>query len=148
MTPPRLVLDTNVLVSALVFQAGLLSWLRVAWRSNEIRPLAREETTAELIRVLAYSKFGLSAVDQSRLLAEYRPYCETVAIPDPPPDVPECHDPSDSLFLELAIIGKADTLVTGDRDLLALAQEFPVPILAPAVVERMLSGERYWPRPI
>ena len=60
MTPPRLVLDTNILISALLFHAGSLSWLRHAWQSDTIRPLAGRETTAELLRVLHYPKFRLS----------------------------------------------------------------------------------------
>ena len=39
MTPPRLVLDTNALLSALVFPAGAVSWLRYEWQSEAIRPL-------------------------------------------------------------------------------------------------------------
>ncbi len=56
MTPPRLVLDTNVLLSALLFHAGTLSWLRAAWQSEVIRPLASRDTTAELIRVHSCNK--------------------------------------------------------------------------------------------
>ena len=48
MTLVRPVLDTNVLVSALLFHSGALSWLRGAWRSGRIRPLAGQQTTAEL----------------------------------------------------------------------------------------------------
>ena len=53
MTPVRPVLDTNVLVSALLFHSGALSWLRSAWHSGQVSPLASRETAAELIRVLA-----------------------------------------------------------------------------------------------
>ncbi|KAF0146134.1 MAG: hypothetical protein FD153_176 [Rhodospirillaceae bacterium] len=49
MTQPRLVLDTNVLLSALLFHAGSLAWLRHAWQSDVIRPLASRDTTAELL---------------------------------------------------------------------------------------------------
>ena len=61
MTAVRAVLDTNVVVSALIFHSGALSWLRVAWRQGSIRPLVSRETTAELIRILAYPKFALNA---------------------------------------------------------------------------------------
>ena len=66
MTPLRVVLDTNVLLSALLFQAGIVSQLRVEWRSGIIRPLASRQTTAELIRVLGYPKFELTADDDWR----------------------------------------------------------------------------------
>ena len=140
MTLGRFVLDTNVLLSALLFHAGSLSWLRAAWREERLRPLASRRTAAELIRVLAYPEFHLDEDDREHLLADYLPWCETVVIPDPPPDVPRCRDPSDRPFLELAVAGRADALVTGDGDLLALAAGFSVPILTPAAVKDELSG--------
>jgi predicted nucleic acid-binding protein len=44
-----------------------------------------------------------------------------VRIPEPPPAVPRCRDPLDLPFLHLAVAGKADALVSGDGDVLALA---------------------------
>ena len=139
MTPPRLVLDTNILVSALLFHSGRLSWLRGAWSSGRIRPLAGRETTAELIRVLGYPKFRLSDSDRQDILEDYLPFCETAAVPDPPPEVPECRDPFDRPFLELALAARADALVTGDADLQALSDAFVVPILTPAGLKRQLQ---------
>ena len=141
MTPVRPVLDTNVLVSALLFHSGALSWLRGAWRSDRIRLLAGRQTTAELIRVLAYPKFALSHGERQDLLDDYLPFCETVAVPEPPPTVPECRDPFDRPFLELALAGRADALVTGDADILALAKAFSVPILSPADFKQRLLRE-------
>ena len=141
MTPPRLVLDTDVLVSALLFHSGRLSWLRGAWSSGRIRPLAGRETTAELIRVLGYPKFGLIEADRQDLLEDYLPWCESIAVPDPPPAVPECRDPFDRPFMELAIAGGADALVTGDAGLQALADVFVVPILTPAGLKRQLNDD-------
>lgn len=140
MTPIRVVLDTSVLVSTLVFHAGALSWLRDAWRSGRILPLASRETAAELIRVLAYPRLALSARDQRDLLDDYLPFCESVTIPSPPPAVPNCRDPFDRPFLELALAGRSDVLVTGDSDLLALAQEFAVPIRLPSAFGQLLMG--------
>lgn len=140
MTPARLVLDTNVLLSALLFHTGRLSWLRGAWRSDRVRPLASRETTLELIRVLAYPKFALSAEERRDLLDDYLPFCETVVVSDPPPGVPECRDPGDRPFLELALAGRADALVTGDADLLALADTFAVPVVSPAALRRRMTG--------
>ncbi len=141
MTPPRLVLDTDVLVSALLFHSGRLSWLRGAWSSGRIRPLAGRETTAELIRVLGFPKFRLSEADRQDLLEDYLPRCETVAVPNPPPAVPECRDPFDRPFMELAIAGRADALVTGDAGLQVLADVFTVPILTPAGLKRQLYDD-------
>ena len=136
MTAVRPVFDTNVLVSALLFHSGVLSWLRGAWRSGRLRPLASRETTTELIRVLAYPKFALEAHERRDLLDDYLPFCETVAVPHPPPPTPECRDPSDRPFLELAVAGRADALVTGDANIQLLTEVFAVPILSPATFRR------------
>jgi putative PIN family toxin of toxin-antitoxin system len=45
------------------------------------------------------------------------------------PVLPACCDPNDQVFLALAVITKADALVTGDKDLLVLADEFQIPIV-------------------
>ena len=74
MNPVRVVLDTNVLISALLFRAGALSWIRQAWQSNIIRPVASRETTLQLIRVLAYPKFRLTDDDRDDLLGDYLPW--------------------------------------------------------------------------
>ncbi len=118
---PRVVLDTNVVVSALVFASGRAHRLRAALQSGRIVPLASTATARELVRVLAYPKFGLTDAEQEDLLADYLPWATVVRIPDPPPRVPPCPDPFDQPFLHLAVAGRAAVLVTGDRALLALS---------------------------
>ena len=139
MPPPRLVLGTNVLVSALLFPSGRLSWLRQAWQSKAVLPLASRDTTAELIRVLLYPKFRLKEDEREDVLADYLPCCETVAVSGPLA-LPDCRDPFDRPFLELALSGKADALVTGDDDLLSLAPVFSVPILTTNALRDRLEG--------
>jgi putative PIN family toxin of toxin-antitoxin system len=140
MTRPRVVLDTNVLLSALLFHAGSLAWLRHGWRAQTIRPLAGRDTAAELIRVLSYPKFRLTADEREDLLGDYLPWCETVKVPKRI-KVPRCRDPFDRPFLELALAAKAAALLTGDKDLLALAGAFAVPILAPAAFRHRLPED-------
>lgn len=122
--PLRVVLDTNVVLSALVFGGGTAGRLRLGWQQGLFVPLASTATAQELVRVLAYPKFRLSRLEQDELLADYLPYTQTVRIPQPPPSVPDCRDPMDVPFMHLAVAGKAQVLVSGDRDLLALAKEF------------------------
>lgn len=117
---PRVVLDTNVVLSTLLFSQGRLAPLRHAWQQPALLPLVSRATTEELIRVLGYPKFKLNTQDRQELLADYLPYCITVAIPARPPKTPACRDPFDVPFLQLAVSGKADYLVTGDKDLLVL----------------------------
>jgi putative PIN family toxin of toxin-antitoxin system len=123
-SPMRVVLDTNVVLSALVFGGGQAGRLRQAWQQAAFVTLVSTATAQELMRVLAYPKFRLSRSDQSELLADYLPYAQTVRIPQPPPTVPDCRDPLDVPFLHLAVVGQAQWLVSGDKDLLTLAEEF------------------------
>lgn len=127
--PQRVVLDTNIVLSALVFGGGNSARVRRAWQAGAFTPLVSTATAQELVRVLAYPKFRLTAADQEELLADYLPHTTTVRISDPPPNVPECRDPFDIMFLRLAVAGKAKVLVTGDRDLLALAGQTKFTIL-------------------
>ena len=126
---PRVVLDTNLVLSALVFTHGRLTALRHAWRDARGQALVSQATVAELIRALTYPKFKLSTEEQQELLADYLPHCVTVRMPAKPPKTPACRDPFDAPFLQLAIAGKADYLVTGDEDLLSLAKQFSCPIV-------------------
>ena len=140
MMPKRVVIDTNILISALLFESRSLAWLLELWQSNVILPLISRDTAAEFYRVLLYDKFGLSDDVRERYVADYIPWCETVTIPVNI-ETPECRDPSDIPFLELALAGRADALVTGDHDLLALAPAFAVPIITPGEL-RELTADR------
>lgn len=129
----RIVCDTNVVVSAIVFHRGRLGALREIWTRGRAVPLVDKPCMEELLRVLAYPKFRLSASEIEILLGGYLPYAETVA-----PGIgktarlPRCRDPDDQKFLALALRGKAEALVTGDDALLVLNGEVPFDIIAPA----------------
>ncbi|MCY4622508.1 MAG: putative toxin-antitoxin system toxin component, PIN family [bacterium] len=138
MTPPRLVVDTNVVLSALLFWRRSLSWMRRAWTSEQLVLLVSRRTAAELLRVLCYPKFGLDDEEREHLLADFLPWCEAVAVPEGLP-VPDCRDPNDRPFLELAVHAGADALVTGDRDLLSLASIFSIPIVTPTAARDLLT---------
>ncbi len=138
--PTRVVLDTNVVLSALLFAQGRLAPLRSAWRKPALQPLVSAATTKELVRVLSYPKFQLAAAEQQELLGDYLPYCETVRMPPDPPGTLECRDPFDIPFLHLAIMGKADFLVSGDKDLLILADTSSCPIIPAEQLLGMLEG--------
>ena len=135
---PRWVLDTNVVLSALIRPGGVSGRLRLAWQSLRFTPLVSRATAAELIRVLAYPKFKLTSGEQHDLLADYLPWAETFRIPNPPPKAPTCRDPHDVPFLQLALAAEADVLVTGDADPLVLAPLRNLTIITPAqAIERL-----------
>ena len=126
---PRVVLDTNAVLSALVFAHGPAARLREVWQTGLCEPLVSKATAGELIRVLAYPKFKLNADEQHELLADYLPHCRTVTIPAKKPRTPPCRDAFDLPFLELAVVGKAHYLVTGDRDLLDIRSKLLCPVV-------------------
>lgn len=135
----RVVIDTNFVLSALLFRKGRLSWMRQAWQGETIKPVVCRETAAELMRALAYPKFKLTPEDRDELLADFLPWAEVAKIPDKPPETPLCRDPKDQIFLVLARIAEADALVTGDNDLLTLRDEFRLPILTAEELKTLLN---------
>jgi uncharacterized protein len=121
--PLRVVLDTNVILSALLFRSGVLTQLRELWQSGKLHPVVSTPVVQELLRVLSYPKFRLTAKDTEELLADYLPYAEVVDV-DPQAKavarLPDCRDIHDQIFLEIAQVSNVDYLVTGDADLLVL----------------------------
>ena len=135
----RAVFDTNVVISALVF-GRRLAWLRRAWVSGGVTPVVCRETVAELLRVLSYPKFRLDATDRELLLADYLPFAEIAALPHPLPVLPAaCRDRDDAIFLHLAITSHAELLVSGDSDLMVLADAYKV--ASPETLKQLLGGE-------
>jgi uncharacterized protein len=129
VSAPRVVLDTNCLVSALIFSRGRFVWLREGWQTRRFVALVSQDTVRELLRVLAYPKFKLSRGELETLQAEFLPYVETVRIDALPGQLPALRDPDDINFLALAAAAKADALVSGDGDVHAVKSQFHAPIL-------------------
>ena len=134
----RVVFDTNVVVSALLFPAGRLAWLRTHWREGGAVPLVSPVTVRELMRVLGYPRFRLSEQYRMEALALYLPCCESLDPADKCPVV--CRDANDQHLLDLAQSGKASVLVTGDDDLLALSGQTAFLIETPEEYRRRIYG--------
>ena len=125
----RVVIDTNVLVSALLF-GGTPGKLIPLWKSGRIQPLASKEMIDEYLRVLAYPKFKLSEEEIKFILyQEILPYFEAVQTKRGRVIIPD--DPSDDKFIRCAKTGKATIIVSGDEHLLALKSYGKVKILTP-----------------
>ena len=126
----RVVLDTNALVSALLF-SGLSSQLVSRWRNGVITLLLSRDILDEYLRVLSYPKFELSEEDIKELIQEeILPYAEVVK-PKRRLHVVQ-RDPSDDKFLECAVAGKASVIISGDKDLLSLGRYGRIRIQTPA----------------
>ena len=126
----KVVLDTNVLVSALLFK-GELSKLLSLLKQRKCILLFSEETLNEIIRVLHYPKFALTEKEidyllQSEILS-YAKIVETVL----KFNKEACRDREDQKFLELAVSAKTDYIISGDKDLLDLKKINKIRILSP-----------------
>jgi putative PIN family toxin of toxin-antitoxin system len=125
----RVVADTNVLVSRLILPQSLPAQaMRRAERPGQL--LVSEATLYELADVLSRRKFNryVSLADCKgfiRGLAELAEFVPIIQL------VRECRDPRDDKFLEVALNGRADMIVTGDADLLKMHPWRGVAILSP-----------------
>jgi len=123
----RTVLDTNVLVSALLF-SGAMGHIVSSWKARKFLPVFSHDTFDEFRRVLAYPKFSLTPREIDALLQdEVLPFCEVVDIEDEISGV--CRDRADDKFLSCAVAAKADYIVSGDKDLLILGNFRNIPII-------------------
>ena len=113
----QLVLDTNVLVSTLLFRSET-STLLDAWRGGRFRLAVSQPILDEYARVLRYPKFRLSKHEAAAIMAEFvLPYCDRFQVPEGPR---LCSDPDDDKFIHCAQASRAAALVSGDGALLAL----------------------------
>jgi uncharacterized protein len=137
----RVVLDTGVVLSALLFPKGRLTWLVDAWKEGAVVPLVSRETVKELVRALAYPKFALEPEEIEMVLGEYLPWTQQVER-SPPASLPRCRDPEDQKLVELAAAGEAELLVSGDGDLLDLRAVGATRIVKPARLAALLERGR------
>ena len=133
----RVVLDTNVLVSALLFK-GKISRLVQLWQKRRIIPVISKETFAELTAVPHYPKFSLSK-DEIRSLIEHEvlPYFEVVVVVKKVKGV--CRDPGDDKFISCALSASVDCIVSGDKDFCDLGQYKNVRIISASDFLRKLD---------
>jgi uncharacterized protein len=114
----RVVLDTNILVSALLFDGELCKFVEL-WQKGKIIPLISKETFGEFTAVLEYPKFSLSSAEiRSIIENEVLPYFDVIEISEDIRGV--CRDPMDDTFIACALSASADFLVSGDKDFAAL----------------------------
>ncbi|HWY55729.1 MAG TPA: putative toxin-antitoxin system toxin component, PIN family [Terriglobales bacterium] len=126
----RIVADTNCLVSRLLLPSSVPGdAVRTAADSGLL--LVSEATMNELADVLARAKFDryINLADRQQFLRLLGRVAEFVPVVYP---VRECRDPKDDKFLEVALNGNADLILTGDTDLLALHPWRGIAILLPA----------------
>ena len=135
----RAVLDTNVLISALLSSTGSPARALLAWQQGHFELIVSPQLLAEMKRALAYPKLRRRIpADEAESVIEWLGRAATVA-PDPktPPPVHSA-DPADDYLLALAAIERA-MLVSGDEHLLVFHDRLP--IHSPASFLTLLGGE-------
>jgi len=129
-TRQRIVVDTNVLISRLLVADSIpAEAVRLARRNGRL--LVSDATMCELAEVLNRRKLDryVTLKDRQRFLRELARIAEFVPIIQ---IVRECRDPKDDKFLEVALNGRADVIITGDADLLGMHPWRGVAIVSPA----------------
>ena len=122
----RIVIDTNVLVSALLFR-GTPGELITLWKEKHLKPICSKDIIDEYLRVLAYPKFKLTDIEIDYLLTvEILPWFHPVNVPKDKPYIK--NDPQDDIFIWCAVKGKAHAVISGDKHLFKMKNP-PVPVL-------------------
>ena len=126
----RIVVDTNTLISRLLLPRSIPAQA-VRRAVDEGRLLVSEATMGEFANVITRAKFDpyVSLEERQQFLRQLGRTAELVPILH---QVQACRDPKDDKFLEVAVNGEADMIVTGDHDLLDLGNVQGIPIITPA----------------
>jgi putative PIN family toxin of toxin-antitoxin system len=133
----RVVLDTNVLVSGLAYPASIPGRILAAWNAGALEVVLSRYILDEMVRVLPrLPRIALSPAELRDLADSFLLLAEIVE-PLPTND-PELRDAADQPILATLQAAAADTLITGDKDLLALAGRYP--ILTPAAFWQRHGG--------
>jgi uncharacterized protein len=129
MSDPHFVLDTGVIVSAVLLPRSVpRQAVDLAFARGIV--LASAETIDELDEVLRRPQFNRYLREEERLLF-LAAFIRDATVVDVTERVTECRDPKDNKFLELAVSGNAASIVSGDDDLLVLNPFRGVAILTP-----------------
>jgi putative PIN family toxin of toxin-antitoxin system len=141
--PTRVVIDTNILVRALIRPHGTVGPVLLRLRRADYTLLYSQSLLEELIDVLnrprIRTKYRLADRDIRTVVSLILLRGEAVT---PKERITACRDPRDDKFLEVAVAGEADVIVSGDQDLLVLHPFAGIPILQPAAFLQMLDAEK------
>ncbi len=126
----KFVLDNNVLLSAALFKHSVPD---KAFEKAIVtgKLLCSLEVMSEFVAVINRPKFDkyIKTIDKVAFIRKYSDLAEIVTIIH---SVDICRDAKDNKFLELALSGKADCIISGDNDLLVLHPFENIPIVSPA----------------
>jgi putative PIN family toxin of toxin-antitoxin system len=118
MTKLRLVIDTNILISGLMAVNSLPQQV-FDYATSQAILLISDEVQSEIENVISRPKLQkyITLERRTKFLSELSQQVERVTINQ---QIRACRDPKDDKFLELAVCGEANYIITGDADLLDL----------------------------
>jgi len=133
----KVVLDTNVLVSSILFK-GELARIVDLWKRGKIVPVISRETFNEFRSVLEYPKFRLTKGEIKAIIEEeVLPFFEIVEITSEVSGV--CKDPEDDKFIACALSASADFIVSGDKDLCDVVTHKSIKIIRASHLMKMID---------
>jgi uncharacterized protein len=135
----RIVLDTNIYISALLSAQGATAKLVNAWLNDKFVLITSEEQLNELTRAANYDRLRPRiGREQAEELIETLSATALLVIPSE--NVNLSRDPDDNRIIATAMAGKANYLVTGDkRDLLSLKSAQSIPVITPRAMLELLN---------
>lgn len=139
----RVVVDTNLIVNSIISNAGAAAEVMRRWQARRFELLVSAPKLAEYRRALAYtrvrSRHKLSDAMLDRFVSDLAGYATVV---EPQESIAAvAADPDDDKFLECAVAGRADYLVTRDGHLLAIGRYRGLAILPPAEFLAVLKND-------
>jgi len=125
----KVVIDTNTFISAVLFK-GETNKLVDLWQKEKFTFLISREILDEYIKVLSYPKFKLTSDEIKHIInTELLPFVEPYVVKTEVDIIKD--DPSDNKFLALAITGKSNCIISGDKHLLAIRRFRGIKIITP-----------------
>ncbi|TAK91351.1 MAG: putative toxin-antitoxin system toxin component, PIN family [Burkholderiaceae bacterium] len=121
--PYQLVLDTNTALDLMIFNDPVIEPLRTLLSSHGAVLHASTHTLNEFARVLSYPRLQLDADTITATRHRYAALCQLHRDPDANPTLPQCADPDDQAFIELAAAIPADFLLSKDKAVLHLGRQ-------------------------
>lgn len=141
----RVVVDTNVVVSSALSSLGYPARIFQLWNDEDAYILlVTEPILEEYRRALRYehvrARHRLTEQELDELVDDL---AESAVLVDPQGERPVIHeDPKDTMFVECAVAGQADYIVSGDRHLLDLKEYQGIQVMSPAVFAGLLEGPK------
>jgi len=142
----KVTLDTNVIVSGIILERGIPYSILELWRRGAFLLITSNELIAEVVEVFHRAKTVknyIIPVEKLSAIVKLLKQKSRVVIPAPFTQAIPLRDKKDIFILETAIIGKAECLVTGDKDLISLRSQSeikPLVIITPQQFLELLRG--------